>query len=153
MIEEIQDNNGTSTAGTTAADATWANLIAAIDAHPDGPTYQYRQIDPEAGADGGAPGGNIRVGFLFNPDAGVAFVDRGTADFDDANSVVDAAGVPDSGSARAASIRRTQRSTPAASRSSASSPSRARRSSSSATTGTRRAATIPATAAGSHRTA
>lgn len=75
IVEEIQDNNGTSTAGTTAADQTWAKLIAAITA-AGGPTYEYRQIDPQASTDGGAPGGNIRVGFLFRTDRGLEFVDR-----------------------------------------------------------------------------
>ena len=38
--------------------------------------YEYRQIDPQNNQDGGQPGGNIRVGFLFRPDRGLAFVDR-----------------------------------------------------------------------------
>ena len=41
-----------------------------------GPTYQFRQIDPVNGQDGGAPGGNIRQGFLFRTDRGLSFVDR-----------------------------------------------------------------------------
>jgi uncharacterized protein len=50
-------------------------LVAAI-AAAGGPTYQYRQIDPVDDQDGGEPGGNIRVGFLFRTDRGVSFVDR-----------------------------------------------------------------------------
>jgi predicted extracellular nuclease len=77
-VEEIQDNDGT-TGGTgstvTEANVTWNMLIAAITA-AGGPTYQYRQIDPEDDKDGGAPGGNIRQGFLFRTDRGLAFVDR-----------------------------------------------------------------------------
>jgi predicted extracellular nuclease len=77
-IEEIQDNDGV-TGGTAStvveADVTWNTLIAAI-AAAGGPTYQYRQIDPVDDQDGGAPGGNIRQGFLFRTDRGVAFVDR-----------------------------------------------------------------------------
>ena len=41
-----------------------------------GPTYEFREIAPLDGEDGGAPGGNIRVGFLFRTDRGVTFVDR-----------------------------------------------------------------------------
>ncbi|MBA2440600.1 MAG: hypothetical protein H0V50_08005, partial [Thermoleophilaceae bacterium] len=41
-----------------------------------GPLYEYRQIDPLNNADGGQPGGNIRVGFLFRTDRGLSFVDR-----------------------------------------------------------------------------
>jgi uncharacterized protein len=77
-IEEIQDNNGTA-GGTDSpvvdASETWNKLIAAIST-AGGPTYQYRQIDPVAHQDGGAPGGNIRQGFLFRTDRGLAFVDR-----------------------------------------------------------------------------
>jgi len=42
-----------------------------------GPAYDFREIDPQEGTDGGAPGNNIRVGFLFRTDR-VTFVDRGT---------------------------------------------------------------------------
>lgn len=38
--------------------------------------YDFRCIDPEEGRDGGEPGTNIRVGFLFRTDT-VDFVDRG----------------------------------------------------------------------------
>jgi predicted extracellular nuclease len=73
-LEEIQDNNGATDDGTVAADQTYAKLTAAI-AAAGGPAYQVRQIDPGNKTDGGEPGGNIRVGFLFNP-ARVSFTDR-----------------------------------------------------------------------------
>jgi predicted extracellular nuclease len=77
-IEEVQDNDGV--AGGTAspvvdASVAWTRLIAAIQA-AGGPTYEFRQIDPVDDAEGGAPGGNIRVGFMFRTDRGVSFVDR-----------------------------------------------------------------------------
>ena len=55
-------------------------LVAAISA-AGGPAYSYRQINPVNNADGGEPGGNIRVGFIFRTDRGLSFVDRpgGTA--------------------------------------------------------------------------
>ena len=74
-IEEVQDNNGETNNGVVDAYQTWNLLIAAIQA-AGGPTYQYRQIDPVDNQDGGAPGGNIRVGFLFRTDRGLNFVDR-----------------------------------------------------------------------------
>ena len=37
---------------------------------------EFRQIDPVDDQDGGQPGGNIRVGFLFRTDRGLEFVDR-----------------------------------------------------------------------------
>jgi uncharacterized protein len=78
-VEEIQDNDGVA-GGTnstvTDASVTWGLLIAAIQAQ-GGPTYEFREIDPAPGHhDGGAPGGNIRQGFLFRTDRGLAFVDR-----------------------------------------------------------------------------
>ena len=74
-IEEIQDNNGVTDNGTVDASTTWGLLISAIQAE-GGPAYDYRQIDPVNDADGGAPGGNIRQGFLFRTDRGLSFIDR-----------------------------------------------------------------------------
>jgi uncharacterized protein len=74
-LEEIQDNDGPENTAVTDASATLQQLIAAIQA-AGGPTYQFRQINPVDDADGGQPGGNIRVGFLYRTDRGLAFVDR-----------------------------------------------------------------------------
>jgi hypothetical protein len=74
-IEEIQDNDGPTNTADTDASMTWNLLIAAIQA-AGGPLYEYRQIDPVDDQDGGEPGGNIRVGFLFRTDRGVSFIDR-----------------------------------------------------------------------------
>ena len=76
-LEEIQDNNG-ATGGTDSvvdANVTLDRLVAAISA-AGGPAYSYRQINPVDDQDGGQPGGNIRVGFIFRTDRGLAFVDR-----------------------------------------------------------------------------
>ena len=72
-LEEMQDNNGPVNDGVVDASLTFDTLIEAIVA-AGGPRYEYRQIDPVDGQDGGEPGGNIRTGFLFNPDR-VDFVD------------------------------------------------------------------------------
>jgi uncharacterized protein len=85
-IEEIQDNNGITDDGVVDASTTWSLLIAAITA-AGGPTYQYRQIDPVNDQDGGAPGGNIRQGFLFRTDRGLAFVEHAGGTATNANSV------------------------------------------------------------------
>ncbi len=74
-VQEVQDNTGPSNDGTVAANLSWQLLIDAI-VVAGGPRYEYRQIDPQNNADGGAPGGNIRVGFLFQPSRDLAFVDR-----------------------------------------------------------------------------
>ena len=73
-IEEIQDNNGPTNDSVVDATVTYNTLINAI-AAAGGPAYEFRQINPVDDQDGGQPGGNIRVGFLFNPDR-VQFVDR-----------------------------------------------------------------------------
>ncbi|MDN3351325.1 lamin tail domain-containing protein [Actinomadura sp. DC4] len=76
-VEEVQDNTGATDDGVVAADQTLTKLTAAITA-AGGPKYDWREIDPVNDQDGGQPGGNIRVVFLFNP-ARVSFVDRGAA--------------------------------------------------------------------------
>ena len=73
-VEEVQDNTGPSDDGTVDANVTFQMLIDAITA-AGGPTYEFRQINPQNNADGGQPGANIRVGFLFRPDR-VTFVDH-----------------------------------------------------------------------------
>ncbi|PXY32664.1 endonuclease [Prauserella muralis] len=93
-LEEIQDNNGPAGTGdgVVAADATLRRFTDAIVA-AGGPRYAWRQIDPQEGADGGQPGGNIRVGFLFNPHR-VSFVDRPGGDATTPVSVVTARHTP-----------------------------------------------------------
>lgn len=76
-VQEVQDNSGPVDDGTVEAAQTYEVLIAAI-REQGGAAYDYRDIAPEDGTDGGESGANIRVGFLFRPDR-VAFVDRGRA--------------------------------------------------------------------------
>ena len=92
-IEEMQDNSGPANDGVTASDLSWQRLIDAIVA-AGGPAYDYRQIDPENNADGGAPGGNIRVGFLFRPSDDLRFVDRPGGDATTDTDVVKHRGDP-----------------------------------------------------------
>jgi hypothetical protein len=86
-IEEIQDNDGATNTAVTDASVTWNMLIAAIQA-AGGPTYQFRQIDPVDDQDGGQPGANIRVGFLFRTDRGISFIDRPGGDSTTPTTVV-----------------------------------------------------------------
>jgi uncharacterized protein len=86
-IEEIQDNDGAANSAITDASVTWGLLVDAIVA-AGGPAYQYRQLDPVDDQDGGEPGGNIRVGFLFRSDRGLSFVDRPGATSTTATTVV-----------------------------------------------------------------
>ena len=75
-LQEIQDSSGTTSDGNVSADESYRSLSEAIQ-EVGGPLYDFRDVAPRNGADGGVPGGNIRVGFIFNP-ARVGFVDRGT---------------------------------------------------------------------------
>ncbi|MBH0230866.1 chitobiase/beta-hexosaminidase C-terminal domain-containing protein [Halobacillus yeomjeoni] len=64
---EMQDNNGPEDDGTVDASESYQKLIDAIK-EAGGPSYEFTDIAPEDKKDGGQPGGNIRVGFLYNPD-------------------------------------------------------------------------------------
>ncbi|WP_052714168.1 S-layer homology domain-containing protein [Paenibacillus dauci] len=65
-LMEVQDNNGEKDDGTADAQTSFNALIREIRA-AGGPEYRYTSIAPQNNEDGGAPGGNIRVGFLYNP--------------------------------------------------------------------------------------
>ena len=64
-LQEVQDNSGCVDDGVTSADVTLATLVAAIKA-AGGPEYTAVDIAPVNDADGGLPGGNIRVAYLYN---------------------------------------------------------------------------------------
>ncbi|MFC9600839.1 chitobiase/beta-hexosaminidase C-terminal domain-containing protein [Peribacillus butanolivorans] len=66
-LVEVQDNDGPTDSGTTDASKSAAVLITKIKSL-GGHEYIFTDIAPEDKADGGEPGGNIRVGFLYNPD-------------------------------------------------------------------------------------
>ena len=74
-LEEVQDNNGATDDGTTAADQTLGKLVSAI-ADAGGPAYSWQQIDPVNDQEGGEPGGNIRVAFLIQDGTPLSFVER-----------------------------------------------------------------------------
>lgn len=72
-LEEVQDADGTGNGTNYSGQATAAKLIAAIQA-AGGPTYVYVEIAPTANnQNGGESNGNIRNGYLYNPDR-VGFV-------------------------------------------------------------------------------
>ena len=66
-LVEVQDNDGPTPSGNSDASASYERLIAAITA-AGGPAYEWTDIAPEYNQDGGQPGGNIRVGYLYNPE-------------------------------------------------------------------------------------
>ena len=65
-LQEIQDNDGAEITDVVDASQTYALLIQTVE-QLSGVTYQWTDVNPELGADGGQPGGNIRNGFLYNP--------------------------------------------------------------------------------------
>jgi predicted extracellular nuclease len=70
-LMELQDNNGQQGSacpgdGIVSASTTISRLLGAIASQPGGITYQFVEIDPQDCTDGGAPTGNIRVGFFYN---------------------------------------------------------------------------------------
>ncbi|GKW45359.1 S-layer homology domain-containing protein [Planococcus sp. NCCP-2050] len=67
VMVEVQDNDGPITSGNSDATATYERLISGIET-AGGPTYKWTDIAPEYNKDGGEPGGNIRVGYLYNPE-------------------------------------------------------------------------------------
>ncbi|QQE73591.1 lamin tail domain-containing protein [Brevibacillus composti] len=77
-VVEMQDNNGPQDNGVTDANQSAQVLIDAIISE-GGERYRYVDIAPENKRDGGQPGGNIRVGFLYNP-ARVSLADRPAGD-------------------------------------------------------------------------
>ncbi len=66
-LQEIQDNDGAELSDEVEADETYRLLILTIK-QLSGVEYQWIDVPPELNADGGQPGGNIRNGFLYNPE-------------------------------------------------------------------------------------
>jgi predicted extracellular nuclease len=67
-LQEIQDNSGSEDDGVVNADQTLLALSQAIK-NAGGPNYEYIDNPPLNNQDGGQPGGNIRVAYLFNPES------------------------------------------------------------------------------------
>ncbi|MCA1992012.1 MAG: endonuclease/exonuclease/phosphatase family protein, partial [Coleofasciculus sp. S288] len=65
-LQEVQDNDGSVNSNVVDASLTYQTLIDAIVA-AGGPRYEFRDIPPVDDQEGGQPGGNIRVGYLYNP--------------------------------------------------------------------------------------
>lgn len=66
-LQEIQDESGEADDGTTSARGTLTALADAI-AAAGVARYDFFDVAPTDGRPGGAPGGNIRNAFLYNPD-------------------------------------------------------------------------------------
>lgn len=85
-LQEIQDSDGPTDSGDPSALLTLELLVEAI-ALTGGPAYEFVRITPENNADGGQPGANIQVAYLYNPER-VGFVEKGEAGAADETQVV-----------------------------------------------------------------
>lgn len=63
FVQEIQDNSGPTDDGVVSADLTLTALVGAI-AKAGDVRYNFTEIPPVDGQDGGQPGGNIRTAYL-----------------------------------------------------------------------------------------
>jgi predicted extracellular nuclease len=93
VLSEVQDGDGSANTDLVSADVTAGLLLEAI-VQEGGPSdYVYVDVPPERGRDGGQPGGNIRVGFLFREDR-VELVSRPGGDASTPAAVVSHGGAP-----------------------------------------------------------
>ncbi len=95
----MQDNNGALDDKETRANLTLGKISEFIK-KAGGPTYQFFDVPPERNKDGGQPGGNIRVAFLFRTDHGLSYTGLSSgsvnelARFEIANGVLQLASNP-----------------------------------------------------------
>ncbi|KAL4930468.1 endonuclease/exonuclease/phosphatase family protein [Aspergillus undulatus] len=85
-LQEIQDNNGATDDGVVSANVTLSTLADLI-ATAGGPDYSFAEIAPIDGSDGGEPGGNIRVAYLYDSSI-VRLRDENPGSSSDANEVL-----------------------------------------------------------------
>lgn len=64
FIQEIQDNSGPTDDGTVIANVTLQTLVNAIANASNGVHYDFIEVSPVDGQDGGELGGNIRQVYL-----------------------------------------------------------------------------------------
>ncbi|KYK55020.1 endonuclease/exonuclease/phosphatase family protein [Drechmeria coniospora] len=67
FLQEIQDGSGPTDDGVVSANVTLATLTQGIE-EVSSVVYQWAEVDPVDGEDGGQPGGNIRCAYLYRPD-------------------------------------------------------------------------------------
>ncbi|KAG9564513.1 DNase I-like protein, partial [Aureobasidium melanogenum] len=67
FVQEIQDDNGETNDAVVSANLTLTTLTSAISSI-GGFQYDFAEIDPVDDKNGGAPGGNIRTAYLYNPE-------------------------------------------------------------------------------------
>ncbi|KAI0360124.1 DNase I-like protein [Trametes cingulata] len=68
FVQEIQDDSGSRNDGVVSANKTLRTLVNAIKKASGGVEYEFVNVEPEDNKDGGKPGGNIRVAYLWRPE-------------------------------------------------------------------------------------
>lgn len=91
VLPEVQDEDDSPRSPVVTSQGTARRLIDAIRAASGPPDYRYTDIAPEPNQDGGAPGGNIRVGFLYRSDR-LTLVERPGGDATTAARVIRVSG-------------------------------------------------------------
>ncbi|KAK7433153.1 hypothetical protein QQZ08_000084 [Neonectria magnoliae] len=85
FLQEVQDNTGATNDGVVSANETLSALVDGIE-EASGVVYDFVDVDPVNNKDGGQPGGNIRVAYLYRPDA-VQLVDVNPGNATEVNEV------------------------------------------------------------------
>ncbi|KFA49819.1 hypothetical protein S40293_09315 [Stachybotrys chartarum IBT 40293] len=67
FLQEVQDDSGEANDGTVSAEVTLTTLATIIE-ELSGVVYNFTEVVGINNQDGGAPGGNIRVAYLYRPD-------------------------------------------------------------------------------------
>ncbi|KFA63589.1 hypothetical protein S40285_04116 [Stachybotrys chlorohalonatus IBT 40285] len=67
FLQEVQDDSGEANDGTVSAEVTLTTLATIIE-ELSGVVYNFTEVVGVNNQDGGAPGGNIRVAYLYRPD-------------------------------------------------------------------------------------
>ncbi|KPM36636.1 hypothetical protein AK830_g9932 [Neonectria ditissima] len=86
FLQEVQDNTGATNDGVVSANETLIALMTGIE-EASGVVYDFVDVDPVNNKDGGQPGGNIRVAYLYRPDA-VQLADINPGNATEANEVL-----------------------------------------------------------------
>ncbi|KAF7547702.1 hypothetical protein G7Z17_g7539 [Cylindrodendrum hubeiense] len=86
FLQEVQDNSGATNNGVVSANETLSALANGIE-EASGVVYDFVDVDPVNNEDGGQPGGNIRVAYLYRPDV-VKLVDVNPGNATQANEVL-----------------------------------------------------------------
>ena len=92
-LQEVADNDGVAGLPDVSADQSYQSIIEII-TKIGGPRYDYVDIDPLPDQDGGVPGANIRVGFLYRLDRGLSLAEAHHGDSHTAVRVLVQDGIP-----------------------------------------------------------